>query len=121
MAAIKFAVDVQISGGPKVNFNEMFNASGYDRLDVLLPGDNTAVPVAIQPGDAEDIRLLIIRSSTPSADVTFDNGGTAVALTSPLVLTGPSITFLDNVEDLTFNNNSGADVTVTILVARSAT
>jgi hypothetical protein len=120
MAAVKYTVDVQITGGPKLNFNEAFDAEGYDRIEVLLPSNKTDTPVAIQPGDAADIQLLIIRVNKPHEKVIIENGQTDVKLTGPLILTGPSMNLLANVKDITFNNDSGEDVTVTILVARKA-
>jgi hypothetical protein len=120
MAAIKYSVDIQITGGPRLNFSNTLDVDAYDRIDAVIPTGGAATDVQVAPAGAV-LQLLLIKSSDPSDDVTFDNGGADVGLKSPMLLSGGAIGILASVETVAFKNATAADVTVTILVGRDAT
>jgi hypothetical protein len=125
MTAIKYTVDIQVAGGPKINFNDTVEVDAYDRIDVVLPGADPAAEtvVEVQPGaQAGSVKLLLVRANPASDSVTFANGAGDVGLKSPMLLSGGAVGILAAIpEKLTFKNASGADAKITILVGRDAT
>lgn len=122
MTTIKYAVDVQVTGGPRLNFNDKIEVDAYDRLDVVVPKGGAEKTVEVQPGAAGAVRLLVIRSSDASADVSFKNGAGFVGLENPVLLAGGAVGMLDAApQEMKFKNETDADVTVTIIVGRDAT
>ena len=120
MTAIKYSVDLQITGGPRLNVSNTLDVDAYDRIDAVIPTGGAATDVEVQPGAG--VQLLLIKSSDPSDDVTFDNNGADIGLKSPILLSGGAVGLLAAApETLSFKNDTAADVTVTILVGRDAT
>lgn len=122
MTAIKYSVDVQVAGGPRLTYNDALEVDAYDRLDIVIPEGNAATAVDVQPGGAGDVQLLAIRAGVADNKVQFQNGaGIWVGLKSPVLLTGETVGILAAVPStLTFRNALTAPVTVTILVGRKA-
>ncbi|HYC90884.1 MAG TPA: hypothetical protein VEO54_16825 [Thermoanaerobaculia bacterium] len=123
MTAIKYSVNVQISGGPTLAYNDELQVDAYDRLDVVIPKENAGTSVEVHPGQAGDVKLLAIRSSTADEKVAFENGaGVWVGLKNPLLLTGAGVGVLagGGPGTMKFKNGLTTPVTVTIIVGRSA-
>lgn len=122
MATIKYTVDLQVSGGPKLNFTDNVTVDAYDSIDITLAKDETKT-VAVQPGNADKVKLLFIKSSVASAAVHFENKDDKdlVTLLNPVLLVGDAVAILANPpKDMKFKNGHTAPVTITILVGRSA-
>jgi hypothetical protein len=125
MTAIKYSVDIQVAGGPRLNFNDTLDVEAYGRIDVVVPGADPAAEtvVDVQPGaDPGAVKLLVVLAKPASNDITFANGSADVGLKSPVLLTGGAVGILAEApQQLTFKNGTGADATVMIFVARDAT
>jgi hypothetical protein len=125
MTAIKYTVDIQVAGGPRLNFNDAVEVEAYDSIEVLIPGANASATtvVDIQPGaQADSVKLLLVKAKPASDQVTFANGAASIGLKNAVLLSGGAVGILAAIpKQLTFKNGSGADATVTILVGRDAT
>lgn len=121
MTTIKSSVDVQVVGGPRVNFNDALEVDTYDVFTVVVAKGGADQVVHLVPAGVT-VKLLLIRSSAPDDLVTFDNGAGTVKLKNAVLLAGGAVDLLAAAPaSLTFNNNTAADVTVTILVGRDST
>jgi len=69
------------------------------------------------------VSLVIINPATPSADLTYEVSGTAIALDGPHVLLGAGAVALlgAGTSSLTFTNNLADPAAIEILVGRDAT
>lgn len=100
---------------------------GVDTVEVTLASGAADVVVDIQPGEAAAIRLLAIKASTYSEDLSYvasDGSSDASALT----LDGPHLFSAGSValfglapRQLKFSNASPDEITVRVFVARDAT
>ena len=121
MTTIKSSIDVQVIGGPRVNFNDVLEVDTYDVFTVLVAKGGADRVVNVVPAGVT-VKLLLIRSSAADDLVTFDNGAGTVTLKNAVLLAGGAVGLLAAAPaSLTFNNNTAADVTVTILVGRDST
>ena len=133
---INCTVNVQVVGGPKISTIKTLTVEAYDKIEVKIPGKEEADPgkatVEVQPGDLDDIKLLLISSDQYSSKLKYtvkDSGGTAgakdVELDSLQVLVGKGAVGMLGVTPVTldFSNGMGVDkdANVTILVGRMAT
>ncbi len=125
MTAIKYSVDIQVAGGPRLNFSDTLDVEAYGRIEVVIPGADADAEtvVDVQPGaEPGAVKLLLVKARPASDSITFDNGGADVGLKNPVLLTGGAVGLLADVpEQLTFKNGTGADATVMIFVGRDAT
>jgi hypothetical protein len=122
MTAINLKVDLQVSGGPKLIFNDQVEVDAYDSIEVTLAKDETKT-VAVQPGNADKVKLLFIKSTPASDKVHFENkdSNDLVTLLNPVLLMGDAVAVLANPpKDLKFKNGSTGPATITILVGRTA-
>lgn len=122
MTAIKFTVDIQVTAGPQVKFNDKVEVDAYDSIDVNLNGGETKT-VSVQPSNADKVKLLFIRSSVASDKVSFENKDAQdqVTLANPVLLIGDAVALLANApKDLKFKNGLTDPVTIQILAGRTA-
>jgi hypothetical protein len=133
---INWTLNVQVLGGPKISAVQTLTVEAYDKIEVKILGNEEATPgeatVEVQPGDLDDIKLLLISSDQYGSKLKYtvkDSGGTAgatgVELDSLQVLVGKGAVGMLGVTPVTleFSNGMGVnkDANVTILVGRMAT
>lgn len=132
---INVALSVQVVGGPKMSASLLIDVEAYDKIEVVIPGGEEGSPgeatVEVQPGDLEDIKVLLISSDQYSSklkytvkDASDTAGATDVGLDSVQVLMGKGAVELLQVTPVTleFSNGmgTGKDAKVTILAGRMA-
>jgi hypothetical protein len=125
MTAIKYTVDIQIAGGPRLNFSDSVDVDAYDRIEVLIPGADAAAEtvVEVQPGaQAGSVKLLLVKAKPASEKLTFANGASNIGLQNAVLLGGGALDILAALpKQLKFKNGTGKDANVLILVGRDAT
>jgi len=128
MPALTWTLNVQLDGGTALSLAAPKESiEGVDSVAVTLESGDSDVVVEVQPGAAEAIRLLVIKASTYSEDLTYvasDGSADADAVT----LDGPHLYSAGSVplfglapRQLKFSNASPDDVTIRVFVARDAT
>ena len=143
---VTWSAKIQISGGPSISTAKSFEVTGYDKVEVAVPGEDKANPAEpassaanlaaltdvtgeIQPASAaERIEAVAISSTAYGSDLIYSvTGGVQnVSLDAAHVLVGEGavVNFLDAApETLVFQNGMGVgnDAVVTVIVARQAT
>ena len=128
---IRWKLNVEVQGGPKVLESKTVSVEAFDRIEVTVP-DTTTTPtpteIAIQPGAAGKIKLLLIRSSVYSDDLIYqvhNTTGDEFVLNDVVFLTGKgNLDFLEDgtapLDKLFVTNTTGANVVIEIIVGRSA-
>lgn len=123
MEKIDWSLNVQVAGGPKTTIARTHEVDAYDKIQVTVP-ENASSVVAVQPGDADKIRFLLITADKHSAKVTYSvkDGVSDIALSAPHLLAGEgAVNLLGGPPcELTFTNREGAAVLIEILVGRLA-
>jgi hypothetical protein len=129
MAILNFTIAVSLSGGPSMNINGAQRpVEAFDKLDVELPaGPGSDTTVDLQPGDAQRIVLLVVRSTPAHEDISFVASDGTADSDSPLTLDQPQ-TFLGSAlelfgvapRQLKFTNDTNQVAVVEILVVRNA-
>lgn len=129
--AINCKLDVQIDGGPSASATNILNVDAYDKIVLVVPGAAPGTAsAAVQPGAAK-VKFLLISADRYSDKVTYNvtptsgaSGAKGVKLDSQQMLVGEGAVGLlgaaPNNLDFTNTLGVGNDVTVTILVGRSA-
>ncbi|TCV94650.1 hypothetical protein EC912_103135 [Luteibacter rhizovicinus] len=140
---LNWNVTATVIGGPTLSDANTVVVDGYDKLAVLVPkaaapppppggggggGGAPAVPapgtanVTVGPGNWTGVTLLFIKPSKADAAVTFTAGTVTAKLDGPIALTGSGAVSLlgSGAAKLSFSNTSENDITVDILVGRSA-
>jgi hypothetical protein len=133
MPEIKFALDLQVSGGPQFPLARTLPVEAYDFLRVKVEKDAKDREVEVQPGGSGQVKFLLINASvfgeTPltyrlekSDDDPPPPAATPVSLDMPLLLMGKGALKLlaKAPTKLYFSNISAEDVYVEILVGRAA-
>ena len=122
---IKVTALVAISGAATVSSTLALTVEAYDRLDLSVPKKNGAndgsVKADVLPGDAKQVQLLMITASNFKAGVKYTVDGHDVALDSPHLYLGGSVSLLGALNKIKFTNPHTDEVGVTILVGRNAT
>jgi hypothetical protein len=76
MATLTLNIGIQVTNGPQLNLNRSRDIEAFDKVDVSLAGGAT-VTADLQPGKAEQIALLLIKSSKYDKKITVKlKGGT---------------------------------------------
>ncbi|MBU1059862.1 MAG: hypothetical protein KJ804_16255 [Proteobacteria bacterium] len=111
---------IKVLQGPSISASARIDAiDAYDKFDINL-ADSVTQAVNLVPGG--NISLLVINPKTPDADLSYDLGGSPVALDGPHVLIGSgAVSLLGGATSLTFTNSTGADAVIEILVGRDST
>lgn len=138
MATINLALNVQVVGGPTVLISKSKSVQAYDKIEVAIePGSEKSVE--IQPGAADKVSFLLIKSSVYSSEqslLTYRvNDGTLNNFPDsndpskpPIALDEPHLYFgLGAVSAfglapkiLKFTNSTGTPAAIEILVGRDA-
>lgn len=128
MPEMTWTLSVKVSGGPSLTAAaDKQDVEATDSLEIVVAAGAADKVVDLQPGTADDLRLLVIRSSSYGGDLTYkvSDGATSsdvIALDAPQVFSGGNAgLFGRDPLKLEFSNSGDEDVTVQILVARDAT
>jgi hypothetical protein len=70
MATLNLNIGIQVTNGPQINVNRSREIEAFDKVDVSLAGGAT-VTVDLQPGKADQIALLLIKSSKYDKKITL--------------------------------------------------
>jgi len=121
---IVLTISAIVGAGPKLKENRTLAVDAYDKISVDVPNTET-LDVEIQPGGTGAVKLLVVKSSVYGPDLKY----TVNALTADHVLdqphvligTGSVALFTEEPEKLAFDNQTGEDAQIEILVGRDAT
>jgi hypothetical protein len=126
--SINWSLNVQVIGGPKVMASDTKEIEAYDKIEVTIEADTTDKEVEIQPGGADKVQFLLIKSDTYSSDVEkltykVNELTTIIELDALQVFIGNGAVELltEPPEKLVFTNEFSTPVSIEILVGRMAT
>ena len=131
MTTVTWTLTVQVSGGPVLAVSKTLEVEAYDKIDIAV--DPAAEhEVELQPGGANQVSLLLIRSDLYDPKLSFkavDDSGesAAVVLDQPQLYSGGAVKlFGKDPHRLKIKNEFPAGdpskrATVEILVGRDAT
>jgi hypothetical protein len=121
---IVLTISAIVGAGPKLKESRTLAVDAYDKISVDVP-DQAKLAVELQPGGGGSIQLLLVKSSLYGADLkyTVNSDTTDRVLDQPHVLIGTGSVGLFGMEPkkLTFDNKTGEDVQIEILIGRDAT
>ena len=121
---IVLTISADVALGPKLKESRKLAVDAYDKISVDVP-DQQTLDVEVQPGGAGSIQLLVVTSSVYGADLkyTVNADATDHVLDQPHVLVGTGSVglFGQEPEKLVFDNKTGQDAQIQILVGRDAT
>lgn len=136
MTTVNLALSIQVVGGPQLAVSTTKSVEAYDKTDVIIePGGAAAVEkeVYIQPGDAAQVSLIVIKSNLYGPELTYvASDGTddsdPIVLDEPQIMLGSGAVGLLGVAPkiLKFKNKHAAGdaakkASIEILVGRDAT
>ena len=136
MATINLALNIQVVGGPTVLISKSKSVQAYDKIEVAIEANADSEPksVEVQPGSADDVSFLLIKSSVYSSDIKYvvkevkdeePDPTTEIALDEPHLYLGKgAISALGkSPKILTFTNSTTTKTpaAIEILVGRDAT
>ena len=132
MSNINWSMTAQVSGGPKLSLSKTFEVDAYDEVEADVPSDNSPKTLEVQPSSStERVKFLVISSTQYSKDITYSLGGddtddtddtTEIKLDAPQVFLGEgAISLLGEQppKTISFTNDCGKDVRISILVGRT--
>lgn len=123
---LKWNLDLQIVHGPKLSLAGDLDIEAYDKVSADIINNAAAVTIDVQPGDAGEVRFLLVRSDRYGEGLTYKVNGTGapVTLDQPQFFLGTgAVGVLDTApKTLEVENKlaSAEDVELEILVGRSA-
>ncbi len=124
---IKWSVDVQVVGGVKISASQVLSVDATDDVVVSVPDTADKQEVNVQPGDAGNVKFIMITADPYAALLTYStkaDGSDPVKLDAAQILVGEGAVGLFGAtppQKLYFSNTTGADASVRILVGREAT
>jgi hypothetical protein len=134
MATINLALNIQVVGGPTVLISKSKSVQAYDKIEVVIEADSKGKSVDVQPGEADEVSFLLIKSSVYSSDIKYvvkevkdeePDPTTEIALDEPHLYLGKgAISALGkSPKILTFTNSTTTKTpaAIEILVGRDAT
>jgi hypothetical protein len=129
MATLNLNIGIQVTNGPQINLNRSREIEAFDKVDISLAGGAT-VTVDLQPGTAEQIALLLVKSSKYDKKITLKLKGTsdspALTLEEPHVFVndGATLFTVERPAQVEFTSTLGNDpantADIEIFVARRA-
>ena len=121
---IVLTISAIVGAGPKLKESRTLAVDAYDKISVDV-ADQAKLAVELQPGGGGSIQLLLVKSSLYGADLkyTVNSDTTDRVLDQPHVLVGTGSVGLFGMEPkkLTFDNKTGQDAQIEILIGRDAT
>ena len=126
---IKATLTVQVPGVALSSATHTLEVEATGQIAVTVPGESGGTPgelvVDVQPGDAGQVKLLMITADSYGEDLTYTvTGGSAdVALDGPQIFVGSgAVGLLGATQNtITFSNSDASSVAVQIQVGRDAT
>ncbi|KXU84626.1 hypothetical protein CR51_41495 [Caballeronia megalochromosomata] len=120
--ALNWNISVNVTGGPQLSSAAALEVDAYDKLEVKLASDNAPHTVKMGPGTWADVSLVLIMPSQFGDALTYKAGAVTAKLDGTHLLLGAGAVALLGAGNaqLDFTNNTGADVTLEILVGRKA-
>lgn len=122
---IYVTLDVKVELGPRISVAEILELDAYDEIDVVVKAGDVDVEVQLQPGEAELVKLLLVKADQAGLTykLTDETSAPSMPLDKPLFLLGDGgIGLLDAApQKLFFSNDLAVDVTVHALVGREVT
>lgn len=120
---IDWSFKVEVVDGPKFSASRSIPVAAYDKVEAVVPkkADGGTATVAVQPGAAGKVKLLLITSSVYDAKLTFKvDSGKDVKLDQPQLLVGDgAVGLLDNTQNtFVFKNELDQAATIQILAGR---
>ncbi len=122
---LEINLNAQVKNGPTIAFGSSIELDAYDKLEVTI-ADGSGSTLQLVPAATSAVQCLFVQSSEYSTGLTYQvNGaGTAIALDRPQSFIGVgAVSALDSAappSTLVFDNASGTDVNIQILVGRTA-
>lgn len=133
---ISWALDVQVSGGPRISKSSTETVQAYDKVEVVIKGGDQDKKVDVQPaGDIKQIKFLMISSNLYGSELTYSVNAAETDETKRIKLDAPQQLFIGEgsvkllggtgaPQSLFFYNDLGLtpakDTSITILVGRDA-
>jgi hypothetical protein len=121
---IVLTISAIVGAGPKLKESRTLAVDAYDKISIDV-ADQAKLAVELQPGGGGSIQLLLVKSSVYGADLkyTVNSDTTDRVLDQPHVLIGTGSVGLFGMEPkkLTFDNKTGQDAQIEILIGRDAT
>jgi hypothetical protein len=125
MPNISWSMTAQVPGGPKLSLSKTFEVGAYDVVEEVL-SDTTPKTLDVQPSSSSDlVKFLIVSSTQYSENITYsvNSDSTSIKLDAPQVFLGEGAVSLlassPPPQTITFTNNSGEEVRISILVGRN--
>ena len=123
--SINWSLNAQIVGGPKIMASDTEEIEAYDKIEVTIENGAIDKVVEIQPGGADKVQFLVIKSEKYSDDLTYKvNSLTDIIKLDALhvfIGTGAVGLLGGTPQNLSFTNELLDPVSVEILVGRMAT
>lgn len=123
--SINWSLNAQIVGGPKIMASDTEEIEAYDKIEVTIENGAIDKVVEIQPGGADKVQFLVIKSEKYSDDLTYKvNSLTDIIKLDALhvfIGTGAVGLLKETPKKLSFTNGLIDPVSVEILVGRMAT
>jgi hypothetical protein len=119
MPSINYAVNVQVTGGPKLAVTRSLVVDAYDVIDLSIK-KNSAASVEVEPGVAGRVRLVLITADTYD-NLTYESAGKDHALDGPALLVGAgAVALLDPKGTVKFTNKHATEPrTIHVFVGRN--
>jgi hypothetical protein len=119
---LSWTLAARVLGGPTIAQSGELEVEAYVKVAVTIK-KGTTQDVEIFPGAGGNAQVVVISPATPSDELTYEVGGTSVALDGPHVMIGAgAVGFLGaKVGTLTFKNAAAQDADISILAGRDAT
>lgn len=127
--SIKWSIDIQATGGPKLGLSGYQKPEAYGKINVNVEAGVKDLKIALQPDVKNQMELLVITSDTYSDKISYKVNKKSgdevrkVMLDGPHVLIGKgAVSLLDLAPASLFvTNDSDKTVTIEVLVGRDAT
>ena len=120
---VNWSINVNIAQGPDITVASKLDLDAYDKIAVVIANGETK-EVEVQPGDTDEVKLLLITSDVYGDALTYELGGDTVKLDEAQLLVGSGgVGLLPAAPKmLKFSNGLGPDndAKVQILVGRAA-
>lgn len=131
MTTINWSLNLQVIGGMQIPVSGSKPVEAYDKIEVVINPDSTEKSVEIQPGSADQVNLLLIKSNLYGPNITYKasdgtNDSVSITLDDPQIFLGSGAVSLLTVAPkiLKFKNNhteQDKKAFIEILVGRDAT
>ncbi|HEV7606402.1 MAG TPA: hypothetical protein VGO61_03655 [Steroidobacteraceae bacterium] len=108
---------LQITGGPVVAAGDSLAIGGYEKYRVIIADGASGVA---RIGDAGGVQFVALVPGTPHESLTYKVGAEDIKLDRAQVFAGEgAVSFIEDAfPEFTFDNDTGAEAVIDVLVAR---